>query len=221
MATRKTVFAVGETYHVFNRGVDKRDIFMDRFDSERFLRSMIAFNIKEPVKSLFLAELLEANSAVKPPSGDVPNEPLVEIVAYCLNPNHFHLILRQVSDGGISEFMKRLSGGYTWYFNNKYDRTGSLFQGTFRSVHVDVNEYLLHLSVYVNMNSKVHGLSGLTAEVTRSSWDEYQGKSRKEICSKDIVLGQFSSSEDYIDFAKRTFPALREKKLLVEAYRME
>lgn len=68
MTTRKTVFAVGETYHVFNRGVDKRDIFMDRFDSERFLRSMIAFNTKNPVKSLFLAELLESNSAVIHPT---------------------------------------------------------------------------------------------------------------------------------------------------------
>jgi REP element-mobilizing transposase RayT len=221
MATRKTVFAVGETYHVFNRGVDKRDIFMDRLDSERFLRSMIAFNTKEPVKSLFLAELLDAHSAVKPPSGGVSADPLVEIVAYCLNPNHFHLILRQVSDGGISEFMKRLSGGYTWYFNNKYDRTGSLFQGTFKSVHVDVNEYLLHLSVYVNLNSQVHGLGGLTAEVTRSSFGEYQWKSGKEICSKEIVLGQFSSRSEYIEFARRTFPALREKKLLAEEYRME
>jgi REP element-mobilizing transposase RayT len=220
MTTRKTALAKGEIYHIYNRGVDKRDISMEPSDSERFLRSMIAFNSKEPVKSLFFAEYPHHFSAVKPLK-NTDADPLVEIIAYCLNPNHFHLILRQASDGGISELMKRLSGGYTWYFNNKYERSGSLFQGTYKSIHVDVNEYLLHLSVYVNLNFQVHGYNGLTTGIVRSSWDEYEGGIKEELCVKESVLGQFPSKEEYAEFAKRALIAIRGKKLLANEYRME
>jgi len=77
---------------------------------------------------------------------------LVEIIVYCLNPNHYHIILRQVSEGGVSKFMLKLSSGYSSYFNKKNKRSGSLFQGRFKAVHIDSNEYLLYLSAYVNKN---------------------------------------------------------------------
>ena len=67
---------------------------------------------------------------------------LVQIICYCLNPNHYHLLLKEIKDGGISEFMKRVGGGYTWYFNNKHKRSGTLFQGRFKSVHIKSNEQL-------------------------------------------------------------------------------
>lgn len=208
MPTRKTPIVTGETYHIYNRGVDKRSIVEDAFDSERFLRSMIAFNTIQPVLSLRNVELYSGSTPVE-------NEPLVEIVAYCLNPNHFHLILRQVTDGGISEFMKRLSGGYTWYFNNKYERSGSLFQGRYKSVHVGTNEYLLQLSVYVTLNFRAHSYSGSTpVDLIRSSWDEYAGEIKQPLCKKDLVLGQFRSKKEYIDFAEQTIRGIRERKVL-------
>ena len=73
----------------------------------------------------------------------------------------------------VSLFMKRLGGGYTWYFNNRHKRNGSLFQGSFKSILADKNEYLLHLSAYVNLNNRIHQRGGLTATLVRSSWDEY------------------------------------------------
>ena len=197
----------GEIYHVYNRGVDKRSIVGDEFDSERFLKSMIAFNTACPVLSLRNAEL-HCNDVT-------PKDPLVEILAYCLNPNHFHFILRQVVDGGVGEFMKRLSGGYTWYFNNKYERSGSLFQGTYKSVHVDTNEYLLQLSVYVTLNFRAHNYSGLTAvNLIRSSWDEYSRKIKRPFCEKDVILGQFRNKKDYVNFAKQTIVGIRKRKIL-------
>lgn len=201
MTLRETPLQTGEYYHIYNRGVDKRIVFMDRYDLLRFLKSMSVFNSKKPIESLF-AQNLKKNLISK------KDEKLVEIVAFCLNPNHFHLILKQKIDGGISEFMKRLSGGYTWYFNNKYERSGSLFQGRFKSIHIGSNEYLLHLSAYVNLNYKVHNFSGSTAKITtkifQSSWEEYLGTSKYKMCSKDIILGQFKTSSDYKTFAVNT-----------------
>ena len=204
---RKIPIVTGEIYHVYNRGVDKRRIVKDEFDSERFLKSMIAFNTKCPVLSLRNAELRHDDVA--------PEDPLVEIIAYCLNPNHFHLILRQVVDGGVSEFMKRLSGGYTWYFNNKYERSGSLFQGTYKSVHVDTNEYLLQLSVYVTLNFRAHDYkSSAAVHLIRSSWEEYSKEAHQSLCKKENILGQFRSRKEYINFSNQTLLGIRARKVL-------
>jgi putative transposase len=110
--------------------------------------------------------------------------------------------LKEISEGGISEFMKRLGGGYTWYFNNKYRRSGNLFQGTFKSIRIESNEQLLHLGAYINLNWKVHKISGLTAGKIRSSWEEYLGKSKENICAKEIILKQFKSVKDYKNFTE-------------------
>ena len=202
---RKVNLAIGETYHVFNRGVDKRIIFVDQKDLDRFFLSMISFNSIKPIGSLHEQSFLK----------DEIKKPLVNFIAYNLLPNHFHFILEQVSEGGISEFMKRLQGGYTWYFNKKHKRSGSLFQGTFKSVHVDSNEYLLHVSAYVNLNDK---LSGLAAKLGKSSWEEYIDSSFNfEICKKkDIALGQFNSRKEYQKFA---LDSLEDIKINKEKYK--
>lgn len=203
---RKTKFANGEIYHVFNRGVDKRKIFSDQRDLDRFFQSMSAFNCTEPIGSLF--EQSFQKEKIK--------KPLIKFISYNLLPNHFHFIFEQVTEGGISEFMKRLSGGYTWYFNNKHKRSGSLFQGTFKSKHIDSNEYLLHVSAYVNLNEKIP-LGGLTAKLGKSSWNEYINislcKKSEQICyGKDIILEQFDSIEDYKKFALSSLGDIRFNK---------
>lgn len=213
MAERETRLVTGEIYHIYNRGVDKRIVFTDQWESQRFLECMQAFNRREPVGSL--RNILQKNS-----DETTDKEPLVEIMAYCLNPNHFHLLLRQVSDGGISEFMKRLSGGYTWYFNQKHGRSGSLFQGVFRESHIGDNDYLLHVSAYINLNDRVHSYSGETAVVIRSSWEEYRGKAsqEKEICSKEAILGQFSHRTEYERFALQSLGGIRERKAVLKGW---
>lgn len=200
MATKRLSFAKKEFYHIYNRGVDKRNIFEDYEDMERFFESMREFNTVEPIGSLF--EVSFNNSDYKK-----EKKSLVNFIAFCLNKNHYHFILEQVIDNGISEFMKRL-GGYTWYFNNKYERSGSLFQGPFKAVHINSNEYLLHLSAYINLNNKVHGLGG---ETPKSSWEEYIG-SQKGLCKKEIVLGQFKDALEYKKFAEDSLDYIREKK---------
>lgn len=207
MATRKSSFANGEFYHVYNRGVDKRTIFTDTYDTHRFFKGLIEFNAVDPIGSLY------ENSRER--GGETATEPekLVNIVSYCLNPNHYHLILEQLVDGGISEFMKRI-GGYTWYFNNKYERSGSLFQGVFKDVHIDSNEYLLHVGAYVNLNDRVHKLGNGTSTLvqSKSSWEEYVDRRVKGICEKGIILEQFRNVDEYKQFALSSLEATLERR---------
>lgn len=201
---RKVRFANGEFYHIYNRGTDKRPIFLDQADFERFLLSMKEFNTKKPIGSLF-----ENSFRDKTKLGS-PTAKLVDIVCYCLNPNHYHLMIGQRIENGVSEFMKRLSGGYTQYFNIKYKRSGVLFQGKFKALHIDSNEYLLHLSAYINLNNKVHRLEN---KAIKSSWEEYNN-GKNGMCAKKIILKQFNKSSEYKSFAENSLQDILERKKL-------
>src|SRR3989344_4396072 len=197
-------FNNNEYYHIYNRGVDKRLVFLDKYDYDRFLKSVEHFNSIKPIGSLY--ELSFGGETAK------LHKKLVHIIAYCLNQNHYHLKLQQKSIGCISEFMKRLGGGYTWYFNNKHERSGVLFQGTFKSKHITSNEYLLYLSAYVNLNFKVHKLplGGETAKYV-SSWDEYT-RTKNGLCATDIIKEQFQNEKEYIAFANGALKNMLEQK---------
>jgi putative transposase len=193
---RKTKFTNNEYYHIYNRGVDKRDVFCDKEDYLRFLESIREFNNIEATISLRTRNDLRSRGLI---TGAKPLQNLVEFICYCLNSNHFHFILKQLIDGGISEFMKRLSGGYTCYFNQKYDRSGSLFQGTFKAVHIDNNEYLLWLSGYVNGNPEIHKISK-AGNYKWCSYSDYLGLRNVNLCKKEIILSQFKNLEEYKKF---------------------
>ena len=196
---RKEVFANGEFYHILNRGVDKREIFSDNLDSKRFFQGMIEFNAIQPIGSIY------ENSFLKDKNKKTDAQKLVNLVCYCINPNHYHFLLEQTNDFGVEKFMHRLGVGYTKYFNNKYKRTGSLFQGNFKAVHVDSNEYLLHLSAYINLNYRVHHieLGNLVSKlgVPKTSMGEYTRENSENFCKKEIILNQFKTSKEYEKFA--------------------
>jgi len=197
MSTPIREFANEEYYHVYNRGADKRDIFLDEYDLKRFIQAMQEFNTTEPTGGIYLNSFPKNNLQLRPLGSK-----LVEIIAYCLNPNHFHILLKQSSDNGISLFMSKL-GGYSKYFNLKNKRTGTLFQGTFKAKHISDNEYLLNLSAYINLNDTIHQLGPLGSKlVERSSWAEYINPGKKELCTKDIILKQFQNPNDYRKFAE-------------------
>ena len=213
---RKEKFIDGEFYHVYNRGTDKRQIFLDEYDYNRFLQSMDEFNTLQPIGSIYensfvkkKIERLLGNRTSK------YKKLLVKIVCYCLNFNHFHLILQQEVKNGISEYLKRLAGGYTKYFNNKQQRTGVLFQGKFKAKHVSSNEYLLHLSAYVNLNDQLHTNQNYTSKKeNKSSWYQYikTGDSPKIKCSSEIILDQFKNKKEYELFAQDSLKTIKERK---------
>jgi putative transposase len=203
---REIPLETGGFYHIYNRGTDKRNIFVDQSDYRRFLNSVALFNSKEPIGSIYeygfnlkLGRFGRRTSKSK----------LVDIICYCLNPNHFHMLVEQKADSGISEFIKRLSGGYTKYFNHRHKRSGVLFQGKFKALCIDANEYLLHLSAYINLNNRVHRLNG---QIVRSSWEEYVNSDKQSLCVKDIVLKQFKNANEYKDFAELSLHNILDRK---------
>lgn len=210
MSIRKVPFANNEFYHIFNRGVEKRQIFMDNGDSARFLQGMDLFNALEPIGSIFENSFRKHQLGSEASNTDELKR-LVDFVCFCINPNHFHFILKQLEDRGIEKFMHRLSTGYTKYFNIKHKRNGVLFQGPFKAVHIETNEQLLHTSVYVNLNFKVHQL-GSEASKYFSSWDEYVGKNKYDFCNKKDILDQFKNEGEYKIFAEKTLRSIQERR---------
>ncbi|HEY4493759.1 MAG TPA: hypothetical protein VJB98_04045 [Candidatus Paceibacterota bacterium] len=200
---RKEAFAVGEFYHIYNRGVDKRNIVIDSKDSDRFVQGLAEFNTIEPIESIY------SNSFAGNKRDDV--SPLVNIICYCLNPNHFHFILEEIVEGGISLFMNKQIGGYVKYFNNRHKRSGTLFPGRFKSKHISDNDYFLHSAAYVNLNNRVHQLNEESNKLVRSSWNEYTQNARG-LCKKDILLEQFTKNREFENFCLDNLPFMIEKR---------
>ena len=186
MSMREKIIT-GEYHHIFNRGVEKRKIFNNKNDYFRFCNSMIFLNTENPSKMSF--DKFDDNEY---PSD---NERLVDIIAFCLNSNHFHFILKENKEYGIATFMKKVCTSHAMYFNKKYERSGVLFQGRFKSVHIDSNDLLLYLSAYVNCNSQVHKIED-AEKYLWCSFPEYLGESGIG-CQKDVIFDQFESSNDY------------------------
>lgn len=136
-------------------------------------------------------------------------EALVEIISYCPMPNHFHLLLKQVTDDGIKNFVRILSDSYSHYFNITKDRVGPLFQGKFKTVRIEDDNQLLHVSKYIHLNPVEAGLVKKAEDFSWSSYREYIGLTGG-FCNKDIILGQFKSPDgykkfvqDYTDYTKK------------------
>ncbi len=232
---RNIEFINGEIYHIYNRGTDRRDVFMDRYNYQKFL--LIMREINSQTYRLDLRELMrkEKESCEGPTFAKKVDDQLVDVVAYCLNPNHYHLILRQRVDGGISKFMQRLGTSHTMQFNKKYDRSGALFQGKFKAILIDSNEYLLYLSAYVNANNFIHNYRDNKSWPYSSYLDYSTGVCKgptfaftptglcegwtfaNYTCEKGIVLDQFSgNAEEYKKFVEMNANYLKKKKMLAK-----
>jgi len=197
MAYRKILFANNEVYHVVNRGVEEREIFLDKRDYTRFLDAFIYYQkAKPPARFSFRGRL---NKEVLARLTTLEN--LVEIICYCLMPNHFHFLLRQTKNEGISLFISRLSNSYTRYFNTRHRRTGHLLQGPFKAKRIETEEQLIHVSRYIHLNPAVGFLVKDLNHYPCSSFLEYVKKDEeKGICQRESVLAQFSSPKEYEKF---------------------
>jgi putative transposase len=200
---RSFAFAPGEFYHVYNRGTEKRNIFSSRADHDRFLTLLYLCN------QTAVVHLQIQGRTLKELSDKREGEPLVAIVAYCLMPNHFHLLVHELQEGGLSKFMQKVMTGYTMYFNKKNDRNGSLFQGKFKATHVTDDRYLRYLVSYIHLNPvkliepkwKENSIADRAAaeqylaQYGPSSYRDYLGEIRPEnaILSPDVLPEYFDS----------------------------
>ena len=150
---RKAPLLSGETYHIYNRGAHKYATFTDESDYWRFSALLHLANHSGPV---LLREILERKKHRGRFSGEIfaeqTDKSLVSVLAYSLMPNHFHLVMRQKTDNGITKFMQKLTVSYSMYFNTKYEHSGVLFQGRFKSSHLDTDPYFKWIFPYVHLN---------------------------------------------------------------------
>lgn len=205
MATnRKIVFQNGEIYHVFNRGLDRRPTFTNKREFDR-ARRLIKFyrHTETPIR---FSKLLQQPEDIR---NDIlehlyKSNRLVDILSYCLMPNHFHLLLKQNSDKGIATFIANFSNAYTKYFNTKNKRVGPLFQGIFKAVYVEDDEQLIYLSRYIHLNPVVSNIVSINEfeNYQWSSYQEYISSSQDQIVEKELVLNMFKSKKEYQKFVE-------------------
>src|SRR3989344_52802 len=145
MPLRKVVFIDCEYYHIYNRGNSKQTIFRDKDDYARFLGLLFACNSSENFKIDNLGKKQSLYNSIR-------GSQIVNIGAFCLMPNHFHILITQTERGSISKFMQKLITAYVMYYNKKYKRSGGLFEGKFKAEHTDTDRYLKYLFSYIHLN---------------------------------------------------------------------
>lgn len=204
MPGRNIVLANNEIYHIFNRGIASQLVFFNKRTYERAIETIFYYQNKNtPIKySKFLKLSMSERSDLLKESRK-RKDWLVEIISYCLMPNHFHLLLKQLVDNGISKFVGDFTNSYTRYINTKQERNGPIFEGKFKSVRVETEEQLLHVQRYIHLNPYTSYLIKTIEDLetyTYSSFPEYTGKHNSDFCSKDIILGNFKNISSYKKF---------------------
>ena len=198
-------FTNKEFYHVYNRGVEKRDIFQENIDYMRFIHDMYEFNDDNFVAAANVRLSCRSPKGATEKSLELvfiekkdkkPRKLLVEIMAFCLMPNHYHFILKQKIDGGITKFMSKIGSGYAAYFNLKHERVGPLFQSTFKAKHIDQQNYFDYLLFYLHFNP---------LDLIGEDWRE-KGKKNYQKYEDFLKNYRWSSHLDYS--GQKNFPSV-------------
>ena len=223
---RKTILSINHVYHIYNRGVEKRKIFLDSADYSRFvsiLKHCLDYNYPYSLLKLRLkqAESPEKKQKVLLQLETKRINPLVEIFSFCLMPNHYHLILKQLINDGITTFMHRIGTGYAGYFNIRQKRSGRLFEGNFKAIMVKTDEQLIHLSRYQHLNPQSLGIIKPKKLINYpwSSLSTYLGDKKFSFIKPGIVLSAFKNPKSYLNFVLGEidkFEALRLEKIVID-----
>ena len=217
---RKFDFSIDEFYHIYNRGTDKRLIFLDDNDSSRFVDLVFVCNSEKSIvfRDIPIGLTYEFDRG----------ETIVDVGVYCLMPNHFHILLREKIENGVSRFMQKVSTSYSMYFNTKYHRTGSLFEGRFKATHADGDEYLKYLFSYIHLNPvkiidskwRENGINDRARAKTyleqsrNSSYHDGGGKTREvdPFLNKCLFPEYFESQKDFEKFVDEWLSFSEENK---------
>jgi putative transposase len=201
--------APGEYYHIYNRGMQKQSIFVTDQDRLRFLFLLLAFQGKNPIKNISREIKQNVQSRTLYINPELKKEILenrtVELVAFCLMPNHFHLLVTEVEENGIPKFMQRVETAYTMYFNKRHNKSGHLLQGSYKSVHLEDDTQLMHLSAYIHKNpSELKEFVNHETKYPWSSLQDYLAENRFDgLLAQNIILDRYKNSSDsYAEFIK-------------------
>lgn len=183
------LYEAGASYHLYNRGVEKRPIFLDDQDYKVFLNYLKVY--------LLPKSLLQGSSLKVAPSRQLKNfSDQIDLVCFCLMPNHFHLLVKQDTEMGIRDFVRALCTRYSVYFNKKYERVGRLFQGIYKAVKVESEEQLVYLSKYIHLNPQESKL-----DLEYSSLRNYLGEQRHGWVKPEEILGYFSETNPNLSYS--------------------
>ena len=213
MPRKPRAFEIGGVYHILNRGVEKRKIFLKNQDYSRFIFGLEFFNDKD---SNDLWKVLSRGGTVPPrvleeriaAERNRKQKPIVELLAFTLIPNHYHLILKEIREGGISLFMRKM-GGYSTYFNKQYARVGSLLQSRYTSVRIENDVQLNNVFVYVHTNP---------VELVEPEWKKFKVQNSKKAVEY-LENYKWSSYHDYV--GNPTFPLATQRTFFLNFYGKE
>ncbi len=191
-------FTSNQIIHITNRGVAQCEIFLDKDDYIKFMEYL----------AIYLwgtSRVLAQWPKIRPNLIKSNLSSQIKLLSYCLMPNHFHLLVQQQDDSATSLLMHRLTIAYTKYFNEKYNRKGSLVQGPFRTTYINNEASLLQESRYIHLNPIRARLTERVANYPWSSIQEYLGNGT-QICQRDVVMSYFAGAADYLGFVERIQP---------------
>ncbi|MEK7603695.1 MAG: transposase [Patescibacteria group bacterium] len=195
-----------DIYHILNRGVEKRQIFLDKQDHLRFIHNLYELNNQDRVETTYYNFRDYGASGKVAKASKKPRKLLVDILAFCLMPNHYHILLAPRVENGIPQFMQKVNMGYSKYFNQKYERVGTLFQGRYKSVPVIANTHFLHLPFYIHFNP---------LDLSHPEWRENKILNPK-MALEFLKTYRWSSHLDYLGI--KNFPSVLNIKPLMEIF---
>lgn len=194
----------GEFYHLISRGNNSTLIYKDKEDYERFLSTVRFYQYSDnPMRfsNFLMCSQKERSNILR--VMEEKKEKLIDILSFCLMPNHLHFQLKQKMDGGVSNLMQATGNSYSHYFNIKHKRTGGLFEGRFKSVRIETNQQLIHVNRYIHLNPYssfvVKSIKDLFS-YPYSSLPEYLNNTENGLCEKETVMSSFDGVDDYRRF---------------------
>ena len=216
---RKVQFAPGFYYHLCNKSNDGSSIFLDDRDYARMLFFILFYQFSTPFFNIgrsisYFEKHTKFNISEEEIKRLLPAR-VVELNAFAIMPNHFHLLIQEKAKGGISKYLQRLQGGYAKYFNTRYQRGGHVFRGSFRAVPVEKDKQLLYLSAYIHRNPRV--LERWKNREISYPWSSYQDFAKEnrweELLNPAIILDQFSSMKAHKEFVETSSAKLKENEV--------
>lgn len=204
MPYRRMPLVNGEVYHVFNRSVANQPIFLQTRNYQRALEVIEFYIYSRPPLSFSHYRRLaveQRSKFLERMQKFVPKH--IEILAYCLMPNHFHFLIRQGQENGVANFLRNFQNSYAKYFNTKTERSGALFQSMFKAVRIESDEQLIHVARYIHLNPSTSYIIKGVQELESYPWNsfaEYLSKQPSKIIDKGKVLGFFKSLNEFKKF---------------------
>lgn len=205
MPYRRTIIAPGEIYHVFNRSVAKQPIFIRQKDYSRALELINYYSYQKPTLRFSHYNRLPSEQKILFWNNLIKNhQKQIQILVFCLMPNHFHFLIKEMTEGGISNFIRNFQNSYAKYFNTRAERTGAVFQSMFKAVRIESEEQLMHVCRYIHLNPLTSFVIKDKKDLENYNWSSYPFYIKKlndtEILDLSFILGLFSSLKNFVNF---------------------